>query len=100
VAATFRWRHAAWLKEVGIRSYTGARIVLIEDRAVRFLDREGEEVALKADTIVLGAPRRSRNGLIPEMEYSVDELYAIGDAVFPRSLPDAIHGGYRLAARI
>ena len=100
VAPTFRWRHTAWLRELKIKTFSGVKILMIENGAVKFLDRDGIEKDLKADTLVLGGPRRSRNGLVPEMDYAVDELYVVGDAVLPRSLSNAIHEGYKIATRI
>ncbi|MFQ6103858.1 MAG: FAD-dependent oxidoreductase [Candidatus Glassbacteria bacterium] len=100
VAPTFRWRHTAWLREYNIRLFSGAEIVKIESRAVNLLDKNGVEKNLEADTLILGGPRKSRNILAAEMEYAVDELYVVGDAVLPRSLSNAIHEGYRIGVRI
>jgi len=100
VAATFKWRHAAWLKEFAINVFAGARIIEIIDGAVKILDNKGVEQDLKTDTLVLGGPRKSRNALVSEMDYAVDELYVVGDAVMPRSLSNAIHEGYRIGVRI
>ncbi len=100
VAPTFRWRHAAWLREFDIRSFSRAKISSMGNAVVRFLDKDGSEREIKADTMILGGPRRSRNALVAEMDYAVDELYVVGDAVLPRSLSNAIHEGYRTAVRI
>jgi 2,4-dienoyl-CoA reductase (NADPH2) len=100
VAPTFRWRHTAWLREYNIRVFSRAKILKIESSAVRILDKNGAEKDLTADSLVLGGPRRSRNALVSEMDYTVDELYTIGDAVLPRSLSNAIHEGYKIASRI
>ncbi len=100
VAPTFKWRHAAWLKEYGIEALTGVEVKEVRKGSVVFADRDGSEHVLEADTFVLGGPRKSANDLVSEMDYSVDELYVIGDAVSPRSLPNAIHEGYKVGVRI
>jgi 2,4-dienoyl-CoA reductase (NADPH2) len=100
VAPTFRWRHTAWLREFGIQSFSRASIREIDRGGVRFLDKDGEERFISAETLVLGGPRKSRNTLVAEMDYAVDELHVIGDAVLPRSLSNAIHEGYRIGVRI
>jgi 2,4-dienoyl-CoA reductase (NADPH2) len=100
VAPTFRWRHTAWLREFGITVFSGARIVRIEDDFARFQDKEGVKIGLEADTLILGGPRTSRNILVSDMDYAVDELYVVGDAVLPRSLSNAVHEGYRIGVRI
>ncbi len=100
IAPTFRWRHAAWLREYDIDLYLGALIKKIESNSVTFLNRKGSEKTVRADTLILGGPRTSRNCLVTEMDYAVDELYVIGDAVAPRSLSNAIHEGYRTGVRI
>jgi 2,4-dienoyl-CoA reductase (NADPH2) len=100
VAPTFRWRHTAWLKEFHVKSFSRAKIIKVERDSVRILDKDGNEKYLKVDTLILGGPRISRNALVAEMDYAVDELYVIGDAVLPRSLSNAIHEGYKIGVRI
>jgi 2,4-dienoyl-CoA reductase (NADPH2) len=99
VTPTFRWRHAAWVKEMGIEARTGVRVVRAERGRVVVAGPEGE-TAVEADAIVWAGPRQSRNHLLRALDYACDELYVIGDAVAPRSLPNAIHEGFRLGARI
>ena len=100
VAPTFKWRHAAWLREMNIEIFAGVKILSVEKNRVTFLDKNNIEKELNADTLVLGGPRKSRNSLVSEMDYSVDELYTIGDAVLPRSLSNAVHEGYKIGVRI
>ncbi len=100
IAPTFKWRHTSWLKELNIKAFTGVKILSIENNIVKILDKEKNEKVFKADTLILGGPRKSRNDLVSGMDYAVDELYVVGDAVLPRSLSNAIHEGYKIGVRI
>lgn len=100
VSATFKWRHSALVKELGIQVYTEAKPRVIENGAVRIQDKEGKERVLPADTVILAGPLVANQHLIQELEYFCDELYVVGDAIMPRNLYNAIHEGYKLGVRI
>jgi len=100
VIATFKWRHAAWVKEYGIETLTSARVKDIANGSVRVVDGSGQETLIPADTVVVAGPRQSRQELMSALEFIVDELYVIGDAVRPRSVHNAIHEGYRVGVRV
>jgi hypothetical protein len=51
------------------------------------------------DLLVVGG-RRSRQELIRELEFRVDVLRVVGDAVHPESVWQAVHGAYRAALQI
>jgi 2,4-dienoyl-CoA reductase (NADPH2) len=106
VAPTFKWRHAAWLQEFGIRVLRGAwaegwddggRLRLRWDPEAR---PEGAPDLLEADLLVVGENRRSRQALVRDLEYRVDVLHVIGDAVHPASIGQAVHGAYRTALQV
>ena len=100
VIATFKWRHAAWVRELGIQTLLNTRVQEITDEGVIVADAGGAETLLPADTVVLAISRRSCQRLLSELEFFCDELYAIGDAVQPRSMHNAIREGYLLGIRI
>ena len=52
VIPTFKWRHAAWVKEYDIDVITNATIKEIHTDAVVVTDAEGNERTLEADTII------------------------------------------------
>jgi len=106
VAPTFKWRHAAWLQEFGITVLRGARpegwddagrLRLSWDPEAKRPDGEGP---LELDLLVLGEDRKSRQDLVRELEYRVDVLHVIGDAVHPASIAQAVHGAYRTALQV
>ncbi len=99
VIATFKWRHAAWVKEFQIKSLLNTRAVAVTKEGV-LVEEDGAERVVPADTIILAIPRKSRQQLINDLEFVSDELYAIGDAVKPRSVHNAIRDGYLTGIRI
>lgn len=100
VSTTFRWRHAAWVKEFGIRVMTQASAIEITDTQVIVRDESGAVHTLFADMIVVAGPRIADNALYGELEYMTDEIYLVGDSVTPRHMTSAIHEAYRLGVRI
>ncbi|MEW6424065.1 MAG: FAD-dependent oxidoreductase [Bacillota bacterium] len=100
VIPTWKWRHTSWVEELGIKSLTKVKILAVTAAGVRIADQTGAEQFLAADTIIVAAPRRSAAELLFSLEFAVDELYVIGDAVAPRGLYQAIHEGYRLGVRV
>ncbi len=100
VMPTFKWRHTAWVEELGIRVLTSTRLVRIAPDSVVVVDAKGAETTLAADTVIAASPRKSNQELFTEFEWMVDELHGCGDALMPRGLDAAIHEGYRLGVRI
>jgi len=109
VAPTFKWRHAAWVQELGICVLPGAVAEGWDDSGrllLRWDDKskppEGKERpgALDLDLLVVGGERRSRQKLVRDLEYRVDVLHVVGDAVHPASVCQAVHGAYRVARQV
>jgi 2,4-dienoyl-CoA reductase (NADPH2) len=109
VAPTFKWRHAAWLGELGIKVLRGAtatgwdsdgRLKLEWDEGVERPKNQEMPESLEVELLVLGGGRSSSQKLVGELEYRVDVLHVIGDAVHPGSVCQAIHGAYRLALQV
>jgi 2,4-dienoyl-CoA reductase (NADPH2) len=99
VIPTFKWRHGAWLEEHGVEVVLGGKVAEITPDTVRVVVR-GEDRLFPADLVVVAGPRRSVNHLFQDLEFSVDELYIVGDAVMPRSLANAIHEGFKVGNRL
>lgn len=100
VIPTFKWRHAAWVKEYGIQTMTGGRVKEVRPDAVVVFDAERDEIVLPADSIIVAGPRESRQELINALEFSADEQYVVGDAVRPRAVHNAIRDGHLVGLRI
>lgn len=100
VLPTWKWRHTAWVEQLKITVLTSTRLRSLGDDGVTVENNEGEEMFLPADTVIMASPRQSNQNLFGELEYLVDEVYLIGDAMAPRGLQHAIHDGYRLGVRV
>ncbi|MBI2364751.1 MAG: FAD-dependent oxidoreductase [Deltaproteobacteria bacterium] len=100
VIATFKWRHAAWVKELQIQTLLNTHAKEITEAGVLAVDAQGAERLVPADTVILALPRSPRQQLLTDLEFVCDELYVIGDAVKPRSMHNAIREGYLIGIRI
>ena len=100
VMPSFKWRHSAWVDELGIDTLTQARVVKVTPDAVHVMSERGGERIVPADTVIAAAPRRPNQELFHEFEWMIDEVHGCGDALVPRGLDAAIHEGFRLGARL
>jgi len=100
VMPTFKWRHNAWVEELGIRVLTSTRLARVTAEGAVVRDAKGQETSIPADTVIASAPRRANQEMFAEFEWMIDELHGCGDALMPRGMDAAIHEGYRLGARI
>ncbi len=100
VIATFKWRHAAWVRELQIQALLNTRAKEITEQGVVVEEAGGSERLVPADTVILAIPRKPRQQLLNDLEFVCDELYVIGDAVKPRSMHNAIREGYLIGIRI
>jgi hypothetical protein len=100
VMPSFKWRHSQWIQELKIPTLTSTRVRAIGEGGVRAASDKGEERFLPADTVIPTGPRRPNQQLFHELEWMVDEVHGCGDALIPRGLTQAIHGGYWLGVRL
>ncbi|HLB12544.1 MAG TPA: FAD-dependent oxidoreductase, partial [Dehalococcoidia bacterium] len=95
-----RWVVLKELRLHGVQVITDARVEEINQKGVVVANKEGEKRLVEADTVVLAAGVRARNGLYEQVKGLVPEAYLVGDGVKPRRLMDAIHEGARAALEI
>ncbi len=100
VMPSFKWRHSAWIEELGIAVHTSSRVTRIAADGVEIAGEKGATKLVAADTVIAAAPRLANQALFHELEWMVDELHGIGDALIARGLDAAISEGYRLGCRI
>jgi len=100
VMPSFKWRHSAWVDELGIETVTQARVVKVTAEGVHIVAARGGARVIPADTVIAAAPRRPNQELFHEFEWMIDELHGCGDALVPRGLDAAIGEGFRLGARL
>ena len=97
---TFKWRHTAWVDELGIKTVTSAQLVKVSKEGATVKTAKGEEKFIPADSVIVSSPRKANHDLFYDFQWMVDELHGGGDATVPRGLDQAIQEGYRLGCRI
>jgi len=100
VKPSFKWRHASWVEELGIRCLTATTLLEVDAAGVRVRSAKGEESFVAADTVVQADGATPAHALFHEFEWMVDELHGVGDALIPRGLEQAIQEGFRLGVRL
>ena len=100
VSVTFKWRHAAWVKEFNIKVLTEAKALEVKDNGVSVVDKTGNNMFLEADMVIVAGSRKPDNHLLTEVDYMTDEIYICGDAIVPRDMRGAIHEGYKIGVMI
>ncbi len=96
------------LHEAGVEVVRGSRVIALGEGVARCAGEFGEPFELQLDAVVLVTQRRPNDGLWHELNGDPDALeregirgvYAIGDALAPRLLADAIFDGHRLGREI
>ena len=89
------------LPEAGVRCLTKLRISEISPGKVMALDRGGNRVELKADSVVYALGEKSVNDLEEAaLKAGVPEVYVIGDSRKPRKISDAKYEAGLIARRI
>lgn len=79
--------------EDSISLKTGMKCTSITDKGVFALNSEGDELFFPADTVIVAAGMRSREGLHSLRDWAQDFL-VIGDAKKPRRVLEAVRAGY------
>ena len=85
------------LEESGVKSYTHTAATEITAEGMIVRGRDGKEILLKADTIVIAAGFESRQGHWESLRDTVPEVYPIGDYAKPQVVQNAIWEGFRIA---
>jgi pyruvate/2-oxoglutarate dehydrogenase complex dihydrolipoamide dehydrogenase (E3) component len=84
-------------QDVDIR--TGVHLVEVTDSGIVIADRSGEKSEIKGDSVVIAAGLTPNRKLFDELAQvpELDEVYAIGDCVEPRTIFDVIREAYAVA---
>jgi 2,4-dienoyl-CoA reductase (NADPH2) len=91
------------LKEVemrGITVITEAKMKEIVPGKIVYTDSKGEDITLKADTVVLAMGSRPVNALASALENSGVDVRTIGDAKKAGRIANAIEDGFNLARQV
>lgn len=84
----------------GVRLITEAKMKEIATDHVVYLDSHGNDVVLKADTVVLAMGSRPENSLARKLEEEGVNVRVIGDARKCGRIADAIEDGLALACTV
>ncbi|MBI4332000.1 MAG: FAD-dependent oxidoreductase [Chloroflexi bacterium] len=82
------------LAEYGVAVQTDSRIREITDNGVGTVDKDGNEIKVEADTVVLALGAVSEDGLEARVVGTGPEVCVIGDCKRPRNLRESILEGY------
>ncbi|MCG8402337.1 MAG: FAD-dependent oxidoreductase [Firmicutes bacterium] len=93
IGQSSRWVILGEMRRFGIRALTKTRLLRITGSGV-VVEKDGEEQALEADTVVLAVGSCPAAELGERIKAELPEVYLVGDAVAPRKALDAVHQGY------
>jgi 2,4-dienoyl-CoA reductase (NADPH2) len=96
---TTRWLVLQRLRKAGVRMETGARVTRILESGVE-VDRGGGAERFEAETIVLAAGMTPTGEVVEAFRSGDWHTIAIGDAVQPRRIREAILEGFRAGMAI
>jgi 2-enoate reductase len=88
------------LSNAGVGVLTGVKIISIDDRLVRGMNENRNEVKVECDSVVLAVGLRPSNSLYRKLLEEAKEVYGIGDCMKPRKIADAIWEGAMVALRV
>ncbi len=80
----------------GVKTLTGATV---RERTSQGL-RLGDGRDLSADSVVMATGYRSDNALYHKLKDSVEELYLVGDGMYPRNIKNAVWSAYEVARNL
>ena len=87
------------LHDRGVRLVTGTKVVEVTDEGVVVIDSDGNRQGMDADTVVLALGAEPADELLQELDGTVPELYACGDAKEYGKIIDAIRDAFHLTKK-
>ncbi|MFC1857873.1 FAD-dependent oxidoreductase [Thermodesulfobacteriota bacterium] len=88
------------LEVKGVVVLTEAQVTQIEKDRVFLKKKDGEEIILPADTVIIAIEAEPENGLIEELRGKIKQVMAVGDAALPGNLGGAIRSATAAALNI
>jgi 2,4-dienoyl-CoA reductase-like NADH-dependent reductase (Old Yellow Enzyme family)/thioredoxin reductase len=88
------------LKERNVHLMTGCRLSRVEDHGVWVTDKEGNEVLIDAEAVVMATGNRPENTLHAQVKALGIPVHLIGDCLEPRSAKAAILEGMTIGRTI
>ncbi len=99
IGSSTRWTILQDVSRMGIKTLTRTQAKEITPQGV-VAERDGKEILLRGDTVVIAAGARSDNTLYEELKGRVGEIHLIGDAKDPRKALEAVAEGFEAGRTI
>ena len=99
IGTSTRWTILQDVSRMGIKTLTRTQAKEITPEGV-IAERDGKNVLLRGDTVVIAAGARSENSLYEELKGRIAEVYLIGDAKSPRKVLEAVAEGFEAGRAI
>ncbi|MBU2550776.1 MAG: FAD-dependent oxidoreductase [Proteobacteria bacterium] len=80
-----------FLAEGGVNVMVGTRVRDVSGGRVQYVDAQGNEGTIEADSVILALPRQADRDLFHQLAGKGIELWEIGDATGPEKVERAIH---------
>lgn len=91
---------AAWEAIPQFHSILNAKVAGVSKEGVTYLDREGKEEFISADSVVVSAGMQSKKEEALSFYGTADEFYMIGDCKKPATILEAMRTAFATAAQI
>ncbi len=88
------------LRDKGINTQGGLKLVEITDRGIVAEDANGSRREMECDTVVIATGLKADDSLYEELKDEFDEIYKIGDCIEARKFIDAIQEAFQIAKDI
>lgn len=99
IGTSTRWTILQDVNRMGIKTLTRTQAKEITREGV-IAERDGKDLFLKGDTVVIAAGARPDNRLYEELKGRVAEVHLIGDAKIPRKVLEAVAEGFEAGKTI
>ncbi|NLA75737.1 MAG: hypothetical protein GX846_09770 [Deltaproteobacteria bacterium] len=80
--------------EKHVKCITGMRGIQVTDKGILCADKDGNEIFLKAESVICAAGQRPRSKIVKMLRDSAPEVIEIGDCVKVANVTQAVFQGY------
>jgi len=99
IGISTRWIVLKNIKRLGVRIMDQCSVKEVNGDGV-LVEKDGGEILLPADTVVLAVGAEANNALAGQLEGKVKAFHVIGDALKPRKITEAVREGFDLAREL
>lgn len=90
-----RWTVIKHLRTMGIDVHLNSPVKEITAEGV-LVEKDGHEVLIKADTVVIAVGSKSEQALYEQLSSQLENVLLLGDARHPGKVMDALHGAFNI----